>query len=360
MPNFDIIKEINPTKSFRVASVMSAFDLQSTHIKEHFQGSFDLDNDWNIGLIVGGSGTGKSTIAKELFPESYFKGYEYQASSVIDDMPKGKGVEDITRSFGAVGFSSPPSWLKPYNVLSNGEKMRVDLARAILEERELIVFDEFTSVVDRTVAKTGSLAIHKAIKRLGKRFIAVSCHRDIIEWLQPDWIFDTDKMKFFRYQGERPKLQCEVIQLDKFKSRELWKKFRRYHYLNTDLNISAKCFGLWYEGQAIGFCAVLHTPHPKSDKFKRVHRLVILPDYQGIGVGTKFVSLIAKFYTDQGFDFRITSSSKSVYSSLLKQNDWSLVHVGRYVPHHGNTKAKTMSNTNSCNRITRSFKYKPS
>lgn len=112
-------------------------------------------------------------------------------------MPKGKSITDIEKAFTSVGFASPPSWLKPYGVLSNGEKMRCDLARAILEDNELIVFDEFTSVVNREVAKTSSYAISKAVKSANKKFIAVACHKDIIEWLEPDWIYDTDSHNFF-------------------------------------------------------------------------------------------------------------------------------------------------------------------
>jgi ABC-type Mn2+/Zn2+ transport system ATPase subunit len=85
-------------------------------------------------------------------------------------------------------------------VLSNGEKMRVDLAYCILQEKELIIFDEFTSVVNREVAKTGSYAISKAVKKLNKKFIAVGCHSDIIEWLEPDWIYNTDEQRFFFVQ----------------------------------------------------------------------------------------------------------------------------------------------------------------
>ena len=148
-------------------------------------------------MIVGGSGTGKSTIAKQCFADNYIKGYEYSAKSVVDDMPKDKSIKDIEKVFTSVGFASPPSWLKPYDVLSNGEKMRVDLARSILEDKELIVFDEFTSVVNREVAKTSSYAISKAVRKQNKKFIAVACHRDIIDWLEPDWIYDTDEKHFF-------------------------------------------------------------------------------------------------------------------------------------------------------------------
>ena len=104
-------------------------------------------------------------------------GFEYTAKSVVDDMPKSAKIDDITKMFYAVGFGSVPSWLKPYSVLSNGEKMRVDLARAMLE-RDFVVFDEFTSVVDRNVAKTACIAINKAIKKTGKKFYGCTNYPD--------------------------------------------------------------------------------------------------------------------------------------------------------------------------------------
>ena len=205
MPSFDIIKQAEPDKTFRVSAVCGAFDIDTSHITERFSGNIDIEGkEWNVGLIVGGSGTGKSTIAREVFGEHYCNGYAYSAKSIVDDMPQGKSIKDIELTFTSVGFSSPPSWLKPYSVLSNGERMRTDLARAILEEKDTIVFDEFTSVVNREVAKTGSYAISKAVRRLGKKFIAVSCHKDIIEWLEPDWIYDTDKKEFRFFQRGGP------------------------------------------------------------------------------------------------------------------------------------------------------------
>lgn len=198
---FNIIKETKPKETFRVSSVLNAFDLSIDKVKDHFEGNIDIEGkDWNIGLIVGSSGTGKSTIAKELFPDTYIFEQTYSEGSVIDDMPKEKSVKEITKAFTSVGFASPPSWLKPYSVLSNGEKMRCDLAKSILEEKEIVVFDEFTSVVNREVAKTGSFAIQKAIRKLNKKFVAVGCHSDIIEWLQPDWIYNTDEQRFFFVQ----------------------------------------------------------------------------------------------------------------------------------------------------------------
>ena len=193
---FDIKKKSEINKTFRVSKIMGQFDLSPEHSDEHFVGEIILPDEWQIGVIVGPSGTGKSTIANELFGEKFVKN-EYKAKSIIDDMPKERSVEEIGRMFYAVGFGSTPSWLKPYKVLSNGEKMRVDLANAMLKN-DFCVFDEFTSVVDRNVAQTMCIATNKFIKKYdNKKFVAVSCHYDILDWLQPDWYFDTGQMKSF-------------------------------------------------------------------------------------------------------------------------------------------------------------------
>jgi ABC-type ATPase with predicted acetyltransferase domain len=170
--------------------------LQTTEIEEHFEGDIDLPEKWNVGLIVGRSGTGKSTIAKELFGKNLINGYEWTHECLLDDFPADAKMNDIYQALNSVGFASPPNWLKPFAVLSNGEKMRCEMARAIIENEDLFVFDEFTSVVDRNVAKIGSLATQKAIRRSGKQFIAVTCHYDVEEWLMPDWVFNTDSMTF--------------------------------------------------------------------------------------------------------------------------------------------------------------------
>lgn len=193
MPHFDIVKTNDPELTFRTSKIQADYDAKFEHSSEHFTGDIDLPNDWHIGIIVGGSGTGKTTIAKEIFGNNYVKQFEYTHKSVVDDMPK-CSMKDIEQMFYAVGFGSVPSWLKPYGVLSNGEKMRVDLARALLEQDQ-VCFDEFTSVVDRQVAQTMCIATNKAIKRTNKQFIAVTCHYDVLKWLEADWVFDTNIMQ---------------------------------------------------------------------------------------------------------------------------------------------------------------------
>jgi ABC-type lipoprotein export system ATPase subunit/GNAT superfamily N-acetyltransferase len=354
MPTFDIIKECKPKLTFRVASVIGKFDLQSENVIEHFKGNIDMPENWQIGLIVGKSGTGKTTIAKQLFQDAYITSYEYSAETILDDMPKECSLEQITNAFNSVGFSSPPSWLKPYSVLSNGQKMRVDLARAILDEQKFFVFDEFTSVVDRNVAQIGSFAMQKAIRKTDKKFIAVTCHHDVQDWLLPDWVFNTDSMTFHSLEGQkknRPEIKFEIYET---RDKSIWKMFAKHHYLSHLHNNSSNVFIAMINNEVAGFLSVLHFPHPKVKNMKKVHRLVILPDYQGAGFGVKFLNEVGKIYKNQKQRFNIMTSAPSLMFALKKSILWDCVRYGRVTE----VKNGVLEGTTSKNRITASFELK--
>lgn len=70
---------------------------------------------------------------------------------------------------------------------------------------------------------------------------------------------------------------------------------------------------------------VLHQPHGKRRNIKRCSRLVILPDYQGIGLGTKFLNFIAQKYVDEGFQFSIVTSAKNMIFALNKSEKWKMI-----------------------------------
>ena len=353
MPTFDIIKQCSPKKTFRVSSIIGRFDLLSENVEERFFGNIELPKKWQIGLIVGKSGTGKTTIAKQLFQDAYITNFNYIAESILDDMPKECSIEQITSAFNSVGFSSPPSWLKPYSVLSNGQKMRVDLARAILEPQKFFVFDEFTSVVDRNVAQIGSFAMQKAIRKTDKQFIAVSCHFAVQDWLLPDWVFNTDTMTFQSFEGQkknRPEIKFEIFQTS---DKSVWKMFAKHHYLSHIHNNAASVFVAFINDELAGFLSVLHLPNVDKT-IKKVHRLVILPDYQGAGFGIKFLNEIGKIYKKEKWRFTIVTSSPSLINTLKRSSEWNCYHFGRT---GGGNKLK-VAEGNKSKRITASFELK--
>lgn len=185
--------------SFRAQSVVGSYTLSDVKLEKRFVGSLPIEEEkWQIGVIVGRSGSGKTSIAKQLFPDAYIRGFEYLHKCVLDDFSEGLETGEITKALCSVGFASPPDWLKAYDCLSQGEKMRVDIARALCLDKPVIVFDEFTSVVDREIAKVSAFAISKAVRRSKKKFVAVTCHYDVVDWLEPDWVFSTDIMEFTR------------------------------------------------------------------------------------------------------------------------------------------------------------------
>lgn len=350
MPSFDFIKKSPIDKSFRVAKILGQFDMSIEHTERHFVGDLPLDFDWNIGVIAGSSGSGKTSIAKEIFGDSYIRAFDYTAKSVIDDFPEGCSVEDITKTLNSVGFSSPPSWVKPYSVLSTGEQMRVDLARALLSTDDLICFDEFTSVLDRQVATIGCAAIAKGIRRHKRQFVAVSCHYDILEWLEPDWVFDTNSMTF---DDTRGRLRRPDINLEVYEQKGFWPMFRRHHYLNTEIHPAARQFVAVREKEIVAFCGVMQAMGVKNTK--RVTRLVVLPDYQGLGIGHRLLEEVGRKYAKSGMIFRIITSNPALLHCFTRSKLWAMKSRGRIVPH----RLKMSRSSHSGARLTTTWEYIP-
>lgn len=317
-----------------------------------------MQRDWQIGLIVGASGTGKTTIARELFPDAYVEKFEYKAASLLDDMPKECSMSEITKTLTSVGFASVTSWLKPYDVLSNGEKMRCDLARAILSPEHLFVFDEFTSVVDRNVAKIGSFAMQKAIRKTDKQFIAVTCHYDVEDWLLPDWVFDTNSMTFRSNEGlKKNRPECKLDIYETKQKDYYWRIFRKYHYLSHSHNNAARVFVATLNGELCAFTSMLPFPHPNKKGFWKGHRTVVLPDYQGLGIGLVLQNYVAELFHSEGHGVIMTTSNPAMIASLKHSDKWITTRIGRTSSGSGKIQNKYIKGSTSCARITASFEY---
>jgi len=149
----------------------------------------NIPEKFKIGVIVGSSGSGKSTLLKQFGTEII---PTWDASKSI--LSHFGSPDEAINKMGAVGLNSIPSWYKPYHVLSNGEKFRADLARKIGTG---VILDEFSSVIDRNAAKTASVSLSKYVKKNDiHNIVLATCHRDIVDWLEPDWVIDTDSGEY--------------------------------------------------------------------------------------------------------------------------------------------------------------------
>jgi len=266
--------------------IYEAFDIQNneqTSVKIPINFSDCKTFKWNIGVIYGGSGTGKTTLLKEFgtLNKCVFSNEKPLISNFDWLEPN-----EATMLLSSMGLSSVPTWLRPFHTLSNGEQYRAELAYKVgnAKENETILIDEYTSVVDRDVAKAMSNALQKFIRRNNKKIILASCHFDIMEWLLPDWTYSPLKGRVEKpslLRQSRPKIKLQI-----FRCRyATWKIFKQHHYISEDLNPAAKCFLVTWNDRPVAFFAFLPMPSGTIQNAWRGSRSVVLPDYQGLGIG---------------------------------------------------------------------------
>ena len=271
------------------------------------------DLDFNILCIVGASGSGKSTFSK-YFGEP--KQIEWNNDKAI--ISNFENVDEAVERLNSVGLNSIPTWCKPRNVLSVGEGFRADLARSLENN---CVIDEFTSTIDRNVALSCCNSIQKYIRKKNfKKCVFVSCHKDFIDVLQPDYVIDLDDECI--YDTRRlPKRRFELSIYETRAKKSVWQIFRQHHYLSKELNIASRVFITFLNDEVVGFIAILPLPSGTIQNAYRVHRLVVLPDYQGLGLGTKILNYIANLYAKQNLNLYIRTTHKKLYNYLKRKKD---------------------------------------
>ena len=341
----------------RVAQVRGLFDLEPSAVDHHVR-SHELaieEKPWNIGLITGPSGSGKSTLSKVLWPDAILPTNPWHPdASLLDSFPMELGVKEVVEILSSVGFSSPPAWLRPFASLSNGQQFRATLALLIAQAKAKpsatpIVFDEFTSVVDRTVARIGSTALAKIIRKMEMKFVAVTCHDDIIEWLQPDWIYRVDEGLFtWRCLRRRPEIELEIIRT----KASAWHLFAPHHYLSTSIAPSAICYLASWNKQPVAFSAWLPFVG-KGPATRREHRTVCLPDFQGVGIGQALSATIASMF--KGLELRAisTTTHPGLIASRIRSPHWQLKRAPSLA--HGSQGKMNLSHART--RLTAGFEY---
>ena len=249
--------------------------------------SFVPPTDFSIGVIVGSSGTGKSSLLRHFGESPNFTWVSSRAvASQVDP-----------HALMRVGLSSIPSLCRPYHVLSEGEKHRAEIARTL--EEGVRVIDEFTSVVHRDLAMSISIGLRKAVDAQNIRgLVLATCHEDVVEWLEPDWVINTNTGTLVEGRSVRQGIDLEIAPC----TTKDWSFFSPHHYLTSEISKSARCWVAKINGRPCAFASVL----PLVGVIKRAwreHRTCVHPDFQGMGIGSKVSEAIAQMHINEGLRF---------------------------------------------------------
>jgi len=303
----------------------------------------DFETPWNVGLIVGASGSGKSTIANYIFGEIKNFKPDFE-KAVIDQFPHEWSYEQCVGNLTAIGLSQVPCWVKPFKTLSNGQQERARIVLTLAHDQGF-VFDEWTSVVDRNVAAIMSHTVQKFSRKNGKKIVLISCHYDVAEWLDPDWVIDCNDQLYIDRRNQIGEEREKKISFDiRPISGQSWRNFSKYHYLSDNIPGGLiKCFGLFLGKKQIGFqCFAEYTPWRDKSKKRILHfnRTVIHPDYVGFGLGMKLINETSKIIKNQGYRVMGKYSSLPVFRAMIKDRKWKFISSGFNTP-TGNCKRST-------------------
>lgn len=349
-------------ETYRVARTMSLFNSPAGTA---FDADFELPIEaqpWKLGLVVGPSGSGKTSLGRQL-GDPYAPRWP-DGEAIIDAISPGGSFDAATAALSAVGLGTVPSWLRPYAALSTGEQFRADLARVLCERggERPVVIDEFTSVVDRQIAKIGALAFAKAWKRGDRQAVLLSCHYDIVEWLQPDWTLDTQTGEFtWGCLQPRPRIEVEVVQTDW----RWWPLFEPHHYLKVSRMPFSKCYVALVEGEPVAHLAVSSIggrTRSGGAPEARACRLVVMPEWQGAGVGMRFLNNVCDHYLRTGGHLPQPTTSvfhtshPGLCAALRRDPHWTQL-TARLYGQNKTRRGKTVAGFGGHFRAVQSFRY---
>jgi hypothetical protein len=285
------------------------------------------------------------------------------------------------------------------------------IARAA-DERTIALIDEFGSCLDRLTARIASAATAKAVRRHRARLVAVTCHDDVLDWLEPDWVYEPLSGEMWRRdspqsaegggdEGQRSSRSAGVgaaadgaagdgaracgedragrggldrdlsrwgrlrrayrrpgIELEVFRATgEAWELFKPHHYLSGKLHRSAQCFVGTAWGRPAGFVAVLPFPHPTTPSW-REHRCVCLPEFQGVGIGNAMSEFVASLFAGRGKPYTSVTGHPAMIAHRRASPLWRMTRAPAKA--HGMGERGTLRHlqkTMSVSRITAGFRY---
>lgn len=297
--------------------------------------SNQIPTSFKLGVVVGSSGTGKTRLVSSLEGYSFVE-FTWDDRTIIEQLHE--DPKEAVQMLYNVGFSSIPQWFLKYEQLSEGQKFRCYLARCL--NRSHLIIDEFTSKLDRLTARNTAYNLSKFIHSSNTtNVIIVTPFRDIVTYLQSDWIYDTSTNVFttdsmfvkvrwtLTFDDDIQDIDNHVLHVRKVSYKD-WEPYAKHHYLSSNIVSSSNCYEAvcGCEGVVvpIAFIAVANLP-TGGFKARREHRLVVLPEVQGMGIGATFSEFIANFFVTGGFRYYCKTSHP-------KLGEYRNAHTEKWAP----------------------------
>lgn len=123
-------------------------------------------------------------------------------------------------------------------------------------------------------------------------------------------------------KGEKPLIELTVRRVEP----SVWKSlgFDKHHYLTADMNKSCKCLLFEWEGIPVAFAAILNTPRKGIPYGCSISRLVIMPDFQGLGLSTQifnFCGGLVKSMSDDEHEYKLyIKTAHQKFGEALSRN----------------------------------------
>jgi ABC-type ATPase with predicted acetyltransferase domain len=142
--------------------------------------------------ITGASGSGKSTLLRGVRRACAQRALStHTATTIASDR---SCIEELRASLprtmlalSSAGLADAFVMARATRDLSDGERARFAVARALLSRSTVLMIDEFASVLDRATARGLCQSVRHAMRNQPTRsLIVATAHDDVVAWLQPE------------------------------------------------------------------------------------------------------------------------------------------------------------------------------
>lgn len=318
--DLDITYKTNITNpSTRVIEISDAFGVGIDETHKHIIVENLTIPDFNILYLTGMSGSGKSSLLNEFKKEYDFiepKFNEESDDPIIDTI--GNDLNEALYLLNLVGLGEAFLYVKPYKILSDGQKYRFKIAKLIESNQKVWCIDEFCSFLDRTTASIVSYNIQKIARKLDRKVIVATAHNDLQQFLQADYVFDFCMGEGLVIEKNTNEIINPFLNDIKIEEGNIsdYKKLGKYHYKNTEARFIKHIFKMMYKDILVGI-AVYAMPKQqlvgRNVYFNKRYinekgvpiltdvnrdiltgsRYIIHPMFRGIGLGVELVKLTA-------------------------------------------------------------------